>query len=120
MASKAELILKNVELIEKAFRHHGLWGMPAIPPPQIAIREDWSEDVIIAAKALNKIFYIRSIQACARMFGQVQESRVQAFFEDYGTPSERVDYARNQANLLLSDIKLLRGLDLSSISRISE
>jgi hypothetical protein len=120
MASKAELVLKNVELIEKAFKHHGLWGMPSIPPPQIAIREDWPEDVIIAAKALNKIFYIRSIQACARMFGQVQESRVQAFFEDYGTPAERVDYARSQANLLLSDIKLLRGLDLSSISHLEE
>jgi hypothetical protein len=54
------------------------------------------------------------------MFGQVQESRVQAFFEDYGTPAERVDYARTQANLLLSDIKLLRGLDLSSISHLEE
>jgi len=118
--AKVDEVMKNVDSIEKTIRFHGMWGNPYIPPPQIQIREDWSDEVLIAAKALNKMFFIRSLPMCSRMFGPVRESQIQAFFEDYITAAEKIDYARIQANLLLADLKLIRGLDFRGLTSIGD
>lgn len=109
-----------VEKIEKAFKFQGLWQKPYIPPPRIDIQETWDEDTQGAARVLNRLFYIRSLPSCARLFGPVRESAIDAFKHDYPSRSERVNYARNQVNLLISDLPLVRGVDTTALSKVSE
>lgn len=111
-------LIKVLEKIEGQFRHHGMWINPYIPPPKISIRDDWDANSRIAAQVLNRIFYVRSMPDCSRLFGPVRESAVEAFLYDYPNGAERVDYARNQLNLLIADIGMLPRLDKSQFSRI--
>ena len=115
-----QALLDTIEKIEHQFHHHGMWQNPYIPPPKIQILRDWDPDTRGAAEVLNRIFYVRSMPECARLFGPVRESAVEAFQYDYPTASERVNYARNLLNLLISDIAMLPRLDLSDISRVQE
>lgn len=113
-------MLKVMGQIEGQFRHHGMWLNPYIPPPKIAIRDDWDEKSQLAAQLLNRIFWVRSMPDCSRLFGPVRESAVDAFLHDYSTGDERVDYARNQLNLLIADIAMVPRIDVSAFSRIEE
>jgi len=118
--AQVEEVLKLIKDIEHKFRHHGMWGNPYIPPPHIQIRDEWQKEVQLAAECLNRVFFIRSLPDCSRLFGPVRESMIQAFLIDYRTPGERVNFARNQVNLLLSDLALVRGLDITGLSRVDE
>lgn len=113
-------IEKMMTKVESQFKFHGMWHPPYIPPPRISIRDDWDESTRRAAEVLNRIFFVRSMPDCSRLFGPVRESAVEAFFQDYGTGSERMDYVRNQLNLLIADVSMIKGLDTTSLSRISE
>ena len=117
---KADELLDAIEKIEKMIRFHGLWGNPYIPPPQIPIRGDMPEESQKAAQVLNRIFFVRSLDVTQRLFGPVRESAIEAFQHDYTTVNERVNYARNQLNILIADLPLVKGLDTTGFERISE
>ena len=119
MADISEM-MEVVGKIEGQFRHHGMWLNPYIPPPRISIREDWDTSTRKAAEILNRIFWIRSLPDCSRLFGPVRESAIEAFLYDYPTPDEKVNYARNQLNLLIADIGMLPRIDKSQFSRIEQ
>jgi hypothetical protein len=119
MAS-ADTLVKTIEKIEKKFKFHGMWGNPYIPPPKIPIRPEWPDDIQKAAEVLNRIFYVRSLPDCSRLFGPVRESAVEAFQHDYNTPMEKVNYARNQLNSLIMDLGIVPGIDKSDLERVSE
>lgn len=111
-------MLEVVGKIEGQFRHHGMWLNPYIPPPRIPLREDWDPQTRKAAEILNRIFWIRSLPDCSRLFGPVRESAIEAFLYDHVSPDERADYARSQLNLLIADIGMLPRLDKSQFPRI--
>jgi len=113
-------LIDVIEKIEHQFRHHGLWLNPYIPPPKINIRDDWDEGSRVSAEVLNRIFWIRSMPDCSRLFGPVRESAIEAFLYDYGSGAERINYARNQLNLLIADLGLLRSIETSGFTRIQE
>ncbi len=119
MADVNEMV-KAVERIEGQFRHHGMWLNPYIPPPKIHLREDWDPQTRTAAEILNRIFYIRSMPDCSRLFGPVRESAIEAFLYDYAGAAEKVNYARNQLNLLIADLGMLPRLDKSQLTRVEE
>lgn len=113
-------MVEVVDRIEGQFRHHGMWLNPYIPPPRIPIRDDWDAQTRTAAEILNRIFWIRSVPDCSRLFGPVRESAIEAFLYDYAGPAEKVNYARNQLNLLIADIGMLPRIDKSQLNRIEE
>jgi hypothetical protein len=108
----------EVRKIEGQFRRQALWKRPAKKPPQIQIKEGMDETTAAAAKVLNRIFYIRSLPACARMFGHAKDSAVFAFNHDYKTAGQKVEYARVQLNQLISDIAMIAKIDSGSLTKI--
>lgn len=113
-----EKIEAEITKIEGQFRRQALWRRPEKKPPQIPLKEGMDETTEAAAKVLNRIFYIRSLPACSRMFGHAKESAVFAFSHDHQTSGQKVEYARVQLNQLISDIALLPKIDQASLNRI--
>ena len=120
MSKKTEELKKTIGLIENQFKRAGLWQRPYVDPPQIKVREEWDEDIQDAAEVLNRVFMVRALPDCSRLFGPVRESSCEAFLHDYTTKMEKVNYARSQVNLLVMDIAMISGIDRGAISKVDE
>jgi len=113
-----EKIEVEITKIESQFRRQALWRRPEKKPPKITIKEGMDEATAAAANVMNRIFYVRSLPACARMFGHAKESAVFAFNHDHKTTTQKVEYARVQLNQLISDIAMIAKIDQSTLTRI--
>ena len=105
--------------IEKTFRRHGKWRKPACRPPEIRIQQGWEPLVCKVAEILNRIFYIRSLPACAGMFGPVRETCPQLLLQTRKSDLDKMELARTQFNQLVSDLRMLSIFSDSTIERIA-
>jgi len=115
-----EQLTDTITKLEKLFRKNGLWRRPEVRPPVVPIRGSWDETTQEAAKLINRVFHVRCLPACARMFGGVNESAVFAFIHDNKSEREKLDYIKRQVNQLISDVGMLPNMDTSGIFKIEE
>jgi hypothetical protein len=106
-----------VKKVEDQLRHQGMWRPPP-HFPQLTFDDRWDPLTKEAAEILNRVFLIRSMACCVKMFGPVRESSVQAFKYDYVTPRDRLEYARNSLNRLIADLGMLPRIDRTQLMKV--
>lgn len=114
----AKDLMEAITMMEKQFRYQGMWQPPADGVPKIKISKKWDAESVAAAEAINRMCVIKMLPDCARFFGSVQDSFLEAFKYDYITGPERMTYATIQFNRLRADIGILPRLDLGAIPKL--
>jgi len=109
----------ELDKVERQLRRHAMFRKPDRPPPHIPITERFDEMSRQAAEIANRVFYIRSLPACSKMFGPVSESQVVSFLHDCQSTRDRVEFARNQLNNLISDLGLIPRIDHSAFEKVA-
>ena len=109
--SKPDGMTKVLEQIEHQFRFQGIWQPPDEEYPKIRIRPDWKPNMVNLAETLNRIFYIRSLPAVARLYGPVPDSSADEFLHDFSTVEERREYVENALRRLVDELDLLPQFD---------
>ena len=101
--------------VEKTVRRHGKWRKPAVRRLNQE-NESWDALTSSVADVVNGSFYIRSLPACAGMFGAVREAAPNLLLQTRKTDSEKLELARTMFNQLVSDLRSCRS---SAIRRSS-
>jgi hypothetical protein len=111
-------LVTEIAKIETLFKRQGMWRTPTPKPPQIHIDDNWDDNTRGAAEVCNRIWWVRSLPDFARLFGSVRAQTVMSFQYDYPSASDKLNFAKNQLNLLIMDMKMVPRIDTSQLNKV--
>jgi hypothetical protein len=107
MKSYTEQVEKELKKIESAIHRHGFWRPPAGIPVGARLSGRVTPETEAVGRLMNRIFFIRCLPFCARIFGPAKSSTAQAFVRECKSDRDKMEFVRVQLNQLISDLQAL-------------